>query len=67
VDVLVPVETGQILADEKVLEALGAARDRGADAAVLYHARNDEQKVSNEEAIQQFHLENICHPRNAQG
>src|SRR5205823_15096394 len=29
--------------------------------------RNDEQKVSNEEAIQQFHLENICHPRNAQG
>jgi hypothetical protein len=54
-------------ADEKVLKALGAARDRGADVEVLYHARDDEQKISNEEAIQNFGLENICHPRNAQG
>ena len=53
--------------DEKVLTALGAARDRGVDVAVLYHARDDEQKISNEQAIQQFHLENICQPRNAQG
>jgi phosphatidylserine/phosphatidylglycerophosphate/cardiolipin synthase-like enzyme len=34
---------------------------------VLYHARDDEQKISNEEAIQKFGLENICQPRNAQG
>jgi phosphatidylserine/phosphatidylglycerophosphate/cardiolipin synthase-like enzyme len=53
--------------DEKVLKALGAARDRGADVQVLYHARDDEQKISNEQAIQNFGLENICHPRNAQG
>lgn len=53
--------------DEKVLTALGAARDRGADVEVLYHARDDEQKISNEQAIQNFGLENICHPRNAQG
>ena len=53
--------------DDKVLPALAAARDRGADVQVLYHARNDNQKVSNEEAIQQFDLENICHPRDAQG
>ena len=53
--------------DESVLKALGAARDRGADVEVLYHARDDEQKISNEEAIQKFGLENICHPRNAQG
>ncbi len=53
--------------DESVLKALGAARDRGADVKVLYHARDDEQKISNEEAIQKFDLENICHPRNAQG
>jgi phosphatidylserine/phosphatidylglycerophosphate/cardiolipin synthase-like enzyme len=53
--------------DDKVLPALGAARDRGADVQVLYHAKNDEQKIANEAAIQQFGLGNICHPRNAQG
>jgi phosphatidylserine/phosphatidylglycerophosphate/cardiolipin synthase-like enzyme len=53
--------------DAKVLQALGAARDRGADVQVLYHARNDEQKIKNQEAIQHFHLEDICQPRNAQG
>src|SRR5437660_1880618 len=53
--------------DDKVLPTLGAARDRGVEVAVLYHARDDEQKISNEQAIQQFHLENICQPRNAQG
>src|SRR5947207_2698466 len=53
--------------DETVLTALGAARDRGADVQVLYHAENDAQKISNEEAIQKFGLENICQPRNAQG
>jgi phosphatidylserine/phosphatidylglycerophosphate/cardiolipin synthase-like enzyme len=53
--------------DENVLKALGAARDRGVDVRVLYHARDDEQKITNEEAIQNFGLENICHPRNAQG
>lgn len=53
--------------DENVLKALGAARDRGADVQVLYHARDDDQKISNEEAIQKFDLENICQPRNAQG
>jgi phosphatidylserine/phosphatidylglycerophosphate/cardiolipin synthase-like enzyme len=50
-----------------VLKALGAARDRGADVQVLYHAEDDEQKISNEEAIQNFQLGNICQPRNAQG
>jgi phosphatidylserine/phosphatidylglycerophosphate/cardiolipin synthase-like enzyme len=53
--------------DPKVLQALGAARERGADVQVLYHARNDEQKIKNQEAIQAFHLEDICQPRNAQG
>src|SRR6266481_2627018 len=53
--------------DEQVLTALGAARDRGADVQVLYHAENDTQKISNEKAIQKFGLENICQPRNAQG
>jgi hypothetical protein len=53
--------------DETVLKALGAARDRGADVQVLYHAEDDEQKISNEEAIQNFQLGNICQPRNAQG
>ena len=53
--------------DDKVLPALGAARDRGADVKVLYHALDDEQKISNEEAIQKFGLGNICQPRNAQG
>ena len=53
--------------DDKVLPALGAARDRGADVQVLYHAKNDEQKVANEAAIQKFGLGNICYPRNAQG
>ena len=53
--------------DENVLKALGAARDRGADVAILYHAKNDEQKIANEAAIQKFGLENICKPRNAQG
>src|SRR4029077_19655968 len=53
--------------DENVLKALGAARDRGADVEVLYHAEDDAQKVSNEKAIQNFGLENICQPRNAQG
>jgi phosphatidylserine/phosphatidylglycerophosphate/cardiolipin synthase-like enzyme len=53
--------------DENVLKALGAARDRGADVEVLYHAENDSQKTSNEEAIQKFGLGNICHERNAQG
>src|SRR6266404_2637377 len=48
--------------DAKVLQALGAARDRGADVEVLYHAENDEQKIRNEEAIQKFGLENICQP-----
>jgi len=50
-----------------VLTALGAARDRGADVQVLYHARNDDQKIANEAAIQKFGLGNICSPRNAQG
>jgi hypothetical protein len=53
--------------DEKVLAALGAARDRGADVQVLYHAEDDAQKISNETAIQKFGLQNICQPRNAQG
>jgi hypothetical protein len=53
--------------DETVLKALGAARDRGADVQVLYHAEDDEQKISNEKAIQNFQLGNICQPRNAQG
>ena len=53
--------------DDNVLKALGAARDRGADVAILYHAKNDEQKIANEAAIQKFGLENICQPRNAQG
>ena len=53
--------------DDKVLTALGAARDRGADVQVLYHAKNDEQKIANEAAIQKFGLANICYPRNAQG
>jgi phosphatidylserine/phosphatidylglycerophosphate/cardiolipin synthase-like enzyme len=53
--------------DDKVLPALGAARDRGADVQVLYHAINDEQKTANEAAIQKFGLGNICYPRNAQG
>jgi phosphatidylserine/phosphatidylglycerophosphate/cardiolipin synthase-like enzyme len=53
--------------DENVLKALGAVRDRGADVAILYHAKNDEQKIANEAAIQKFGLENICQPRNAQG
>ena len=53
--------------DDKVLPALGAARDRGADVQVLYHAKNDEQKVANEAAIQKFGLGNICYPRNAKG
>ena len=53
--------------DEQVLTALGAARDRGADVQVLYHAENDTQKISNEKAIQKFGLQNICQPRNAQG
>jgi phosphatidylserine/phosphatidylglycerophosphate/cardiolipin synthase-like enzyme len=53
--------------DDKVLPALGAARDRGADVQVLYHAKNDEQKVANEAAIQKSGLGNICYPRNAQG
>jgi hypothetical protein len=30
--------------DDTVLKALGAARDRGADVQVLYHAENDAQK-----------------------
>jgi len=58
---------GYEFTDENVLKALGAARDRGADVAILYHAKNDEQKIANEAAIQKFGLENICHPRNAQG
>jgi phosphatidylserine/phosphatidylglycerophosphate/cardiolipin synthase-like enzyme len=53
--------------DDKVLPALGAARDRGTDVQVLYHAKNDEQKTANEAAIQKFGLSNICYPRNAQG
>ena len=53
--------------DEDVLKPLGAARGRGADVEVLYHAKNDEQKIANEVAIQKFGLEDICHPRNAQG
>src|SRR5436305_3839729 len=53
--------------DENVLKALGAARDRGADVAVLYHAKNDEQKIANEAAIQKFGLGNICSARNPQG
>jgi phosphatidylserine/phosphatidylglycerophosphate/cardiolipin synthase-like enzyme len=53
--------------DENVLKALGAARDRSADVQVLYHAKDDEQKIANETAIQTFGLENICFPRVAQG
>jgi phosphatidylserine/phosphatidylglycerophosphate/cardiolipin synthase-like enzyme len=53
--------------NETVLESLGVARDRGADVAILYHAKNDEQKIANEAAIQKFGLGNICSPRNAQG
>ena len=53
--------------DDKVLTALGAARDRGADVQVLYHAENDPQKISNQKAIENFGLQNICQPRNAQG
>jgi len=53
--------------DDNVLKALGAARDRGADVGVLYHAENDSQKTSNEKAILKFGLGDICQPRNAQG
>ncbi len=53
--------------DENVLKALGAARDRGADIGILYHAKDDEQKIANETAIQKFGLENICSPRDAKG
>ena len=53
--------------DETALKALGAARDRDADVEVLYHAKDDEQKIANETAIQKFGLENICFPRVAQG
>jgi phosphatidylserine/phosphatidylglycerophosphate/cardiolipin synthase-like enzyme len=53
--------------DDNVLTALGVARDRGADVQVLYHALDDDQKIKNQEAIQKFRLENICHERNAQG
>jgi phosphatidylserine/phosphatidylglycerophosphate/cardiolipin synthase-like enzyme len=53
--------------DETVLKTLGAARDRGADVQVLYHAEDDEQKIANEVAIQKFALGDICQPRNAQG
>src|SRR6266581_2068391 len=49
---------GYEFTDEKVLTALGAARDRGADVQVLYHAENDTQKISNEKAIQKFGLQN---------
>src|SRR5437870_8209429 len=56
-----------VFTDEQVLTALGAARDRGADVQVLYHAENDTQKISNEKAIQKFGLQNICQPSNAQG
>src|SRR3954449_6744568 len=48
--------------DAKVLTALAAARDRGVDVQVLYHAKNDDQKVANEAAIQKFDLANICSP-----
>jgi phosphatidylserine/phosphatidylglycerophosphate/cardiolipin synthase-like enzyme len=58
---------GYEFTDENVLKALGAARDRGADVAILYHAKNDEQKIANETAIQRFGLENICSRRDAQG
>src|SRR5947208_15807191 len=53
--------------DDKVLTALAAARDRGVDVQVLYHAKNDEQKIANEAAIQKFGLGNICSARNPQG
>jgi phosphatidylserine/phosphatidylglycerophosphate/cardiolipin synthase-like enzyme len=53
--------------DANVLTALGAARDRGADVQVLYHAIDDDQKIANEKAIQDHGLENICHERNPQG
>ncbi len=53
--------------DPGVLQALKAAAARGADVQILYHARNDEQKIRNEEAIQNFQLADICHPRNAVG
>jgi phosphatidylserine/phosphatidylglycerophosphate/cardiolipin synthase-like enzyme len=53
--------------DPTVLKALKAAADRGADVQILYHARNDEQEIRNQEAIQEFGLENISKERNAQG
>lgn len=53
--------------DDKVLKALAAARDRGADVQVLYHAVNDEQKIANQQAIQDHGLEDICHERNPDG
>src|SRR5437588_859532 len=49
------------------LRGTPASPEESEKVAVLYHARDDEQKISNEQAIQQFHLENICQPRNAQG
>lgn len=53
--------------DDTVLKALGAARDRGADVQVRYHAVDDEQKIANEKAIQDHGLEDICQPRHAVG
>jgi phosphatidylserine/phosphatidylglycerophosphate/cardiolipin synthase-like enzyme len=53
--------------DDHVLTALKDASKRTKDVHVLYHAKNDNQKVANENKIKEFRLTKICKPRNAKG
>lgn len=53
--------------EEHVLQSLKDAHKRKADVRILYHARNDSTKRSNEEAIKKFAITRICQPRNAKG
>ncbi len=53
--------------DDRVLQALKDAHERKADVQILYHARNDAQKKSNETKIARFGLGAQCHPRVAKG
>jgi phosphatidylserine/phosphatidylglycerophosphate/cardiolipin synthase-like enzyme len=53
--------------EDHVLEALKAASRRKADVKILYHARNDSTKKSNETAIRKFGLSRLCKKRNAKG
>jgi phosphatidylserine/phosphatidylglycerophosphate/cardiolipin synthase-like enzyme len=50
-----------------VLRALKDAAKRKADVKILYHARNDSAKKSNEKRIKEFGLTKLCSPRNAKG